>query len=246
MKLTAQVYLLASGSLGTGMSHASDCNVYGIECGSEFVIVDSGVGQNSGDILKRLAEDGVDAKRVGTLLLTHGHLDHSGGAWFLRERLKARVAASSATAVALESGNQAAISLTQAKGAGVYAADFPFQACPVDQRLADGQRLSFSAAEIEVLTTPGHSHDMLSFLFRSEKLCALFSGDTLFYGGRILLSTVYDCSVQDYEKSLRKIARYQFEGLFPGHGLWVSQGASAHVRAASKALDRLLLPPNLI
>ena len=45
MKISDRVHLLASGSLGTGMSPASDCNVYGSDCGDAFVLMDAGVGQ---------------------------------------------------------------------------------------------------------------------------------------------------------------------------------------------------------
>ena len=71
-------------------------------------------------------------------------------------------------------------------------------------------------------------------------------GDSLFLGGRILLSNVYDCNVQDYVCSLRKLALQPFDALFPGHSLWAAQGATIHLKTALDALDRLLLPPNLI
>src|SRR2546426_12176093 len=87
---------------------------------------------------------------------------------------------------------------------------------------------------------------IVSYLFRTPRKTMLFSGDTLFFGGRILLSNVYDCNVQDSVCSLRKLARRAFDALFPGHGLWSVQGATIHLKAAIDALDRLLLPPNLI
>ena len=87
---------------------------------------------------------------------------------------------------------------------------------------------------------------MLSYLIRAPGQTLLFSGDTLFFGGKILLSDVYDCDVPAYVCSLRKLARQPFEALFPGHNLWVLRGAFAHLKRALDALDRLLLPPNLI
>lgn len=87
---------------------------------------------------------------------------------------------------------------------------------------------------------------MLSFLFRTGPTSGLFSGDSLFAGGRILLSTVYDCSVQDYAASLRKLERLEFDGLFPGHGLCILKDGQKHLKKATEALDRLLLPRNLI
>ncbi len=246
MKLTAQIYLLASGSLGTGMSHSLDCNVYGIDCGEEFVLIDAGAGVEAQAIVDNLVADGIELERVRRLLLTHGHLDHSGGSRYLRDRLQLRVHASSETARALEAGDEQAISLDKAKAAGGYPLDLRFVSCPVDQRVCADETISFAECEIQVLATPGHSHDMLSFLLRTRDSISLFSGDTLFSGGRILLSTVYDCNVGDYVSSLRRLERLEFDGLFPGHGLWSVKGGSKHMKKATDALHRLLLPPNFI
>ena len=146
MKIADRVHLLA-GSLGTGMSHPADCNVYGIDCGDAFILIDAGVGQDSEFLLGNLAQDGIELDRVSHLPLTHGHLEHSGGACYLRDRFKLKVCASHETAFSLEAGNEQAISLDQAKAAGGYPQECQFQACLVDQRLADGQKLQFEAGE---------------------------------------------------------------------------------------------------
>lgn len=228
------------------MSHPNDCNVYGIDCGGEFVLIDAGVGRETETIVDNLVSDGIELRQVRHLFLTHGHLDHSGRAAYLRDELKLRVGASRETAQALEQGDERSISLDRAKAAGGYPADFHLRACRVDQCLCDGHRLCMGTCEIEAIATPGHSHDLLSFLFRSEHTGFLFTGDTLFFGGRVLLSNIYDCNVQDYVNSLRKLERYDFEGLFPGYGLWAVKGGRSHLKTATEALDRLLLPGNFI
>jgi glyoxylase-like metal-dependent hydrolase (beta-lactamase superfamily II) len=164
----------------------------------------------------------------------------------LRDELKLQVCASPETARAVEQGDERFISLDKAKAAGAYPVDFHLRACPTDQCVRDGQTLSLGSCEIEVIATPGHSHDLLSFLFRTEQAGFLFTGDTLFSGGRILLSNVYDCNVQDYINSLRKLERYDFDGLFPGHGLWAIAGGRSHLKTATESLDRLHLPRNFI
>jgi len=246
MKISERIYILASGSLGTGMSHPNDCNVYGIDCGGEFVLIDAGVGRETETIIENLVSDGIELGQVKHLFLTHGHLDHSGGAAYLRETLKLQVGASQETARAVEQGDERSISLDKAKAAGGYPADFQLRACPIDQLLCDGQRLSLGTCEFEVIATPGHSHDLLTFWLRTEHAGVLFTGDTLFFGGQILLSNTYDSNVQEYVNSLRKLERYDFDGLFPGHGLWAVKGGRSHLRTATEALDRLLLPRNFI
>ncbi|HVN82413.1 MAG TPA: MBL fold metallo-hydrolase [Terriglobia bacterium] len=246
MKIAERVHLIGSGSLGTGMTHPADCNVYAVNCGGEHVLVDSGVGQETGQLVANLTSDGIEVESVRKLFLTHAHLDHSGGAGFLREALGLQVCASAASTRALETGDETAISLDVAKQAGLYPPGFEFRSCCVDRILSGDECFRVADCEITVLSTPGHSRDMLGYLFRTPREMLVFSGDTVFFGGKILLSAVYDCSVQDYVSSLKKLAELQVDALFPGHGLWAVKEGSTHLRAAAKPLDRLLLPPNLL
>lgn len=246
MRIDEDVYLIGSGALGAGYSHPSDCNVYSVRCGEEYLIIDSGVGQDTECLLDHLCQDGVPAEKVRRLLLTHGHLDHSGGARQLREHCHLQVCASTQTAQALVEGDQEAISLAAAKRADVYPADFPFEACPVDCVYDGGEVWDFAGGSIEVLRTPGHSHDMLSYLIRLKGRLLLFGGDTIFHGGRILLSDVYDCDVPAYCRSIRLLANHHIDALFPGHMMWTVRDAYVHVQQAVEHLDHLRLPPNLI
>ena len=246
MKIAKRVHLIGSGLLGTGMSHPADCNVYAVNCGGEYVLVDSGVGQETARLVANLASDGIEVESVRKLFLTHAHLDHSGGAGFLHETLGIKVWASAITSQALENGDETKISLDVAKQASLYPPNFEFQACPVDRVLSNDECFRVADCEITVLSTPGHSQDMLSFLFRTPQELLLFSGDTVFFGGKILLSTVADCNIQEYARSLKKLVKYSVDGLFPGHGLWVVTEGVSHLQAAAKPLGRLLLPPNLL
>lgn len=68
----------------------------------------------------------------------------------------------------------------------------------------------------EVIETPGHASDSLSFYFPEKKV--LFSGDFLFYHtiGRCDLET---SNVSDMIKSLNKIKKYPDDLIvYPGHG----------------------------
>lgn len=246
MRITETVYLIGSGSLGTGMSHGSDCNVYAVDCDGPYVLIDAGAGQETHRLLAALRADGIEEGQVRLLFLTHGHLDHSGGAGLLREHLKLEVCASESCARALENADEKAISLDAARAAGVYPDEFEFRACPVDRKFRGGERFRVGNFDIEVIATPGHCHDMVSYLFSNSAGSFLFSGDTVFHGGKIVVSAIYDCDVQKYISSLRKLGQYNIDGLFPGHGLWSVSGAARHLRAATDALDRLLLPPNLL
>ncbi len=68
----------------------------------------------------------------------------------------------------------------------------------------------------EIITTPGHQEDCISFYFAEEKI--LFSGDFLFY------HTIGRCDLpgSDFQKmkeSIKKIMTYPPEiKIYPGHG----------------------------
>jgi hydroxyacylglutathione hydrolase len=246
LKISERTYLVASGALGCAMTHDNDCNGYAIDCGSEFVLVDSGCGLATDQWVANLKSDGISLERVGTLVLTHGHLDHSGGARGLKDRLHLKVAASVDTARALESGDEEAISLGAAKRAGIYPAAFSFQACPVDKILRDGDRLTFDGSTIEILEAPGHSRDMINLLVSHGGRRDLFCGDTVFHGGRILLQDTPDCDVRAHTRTLRRLAALEFDGLYPGHLIWSEHRGHRHLEKAREYLDRLLLPPNIL
>ena len=183
------------------------------------MLVDSGVGQETGRLVSNLSSDGVRVEHIRKLFLTHAHLDHSGGARFLRDSLGVEVCASAASAQALQKGDEAMISLDAAKKTGIYPPSFEFRSCPTDRILRDHECFTVADCEITVLSAPGHSQDMLSYLFRTPQEMLLFSGDAVFFSGKIFLSAVPDCSIQEYISSLRKLAKYPVDGLFPGHGL---------------------------
>ena len=68
----------------------------------------------------------------------------------------------------------------------------------------------------EVIKTPGHASDSLTFYFQDEKI--MFTGDFLFYHtiGRCDLKT---SNILDMKKSLEKIKEYPDNiTIYPGHG----------------------------
>ncbi len=71
-----RVLSLASGSSG---------NCYFVSAANTNILVDCGISARSA--IERLAENGVDTKKIDALLITHEHSDHIGGAYTLTKRL---------------------------------------------------------------------------------------------------------------------------------------------------------------
>jgi glyoxylase-like metal-dependent hydrolase (beta-lactamase superfamily II) len=243
MKISDRIHLVGSGRLGFDLTEPYDCHVYLINGGSEYALIDSGAGLAPDLIIDRIVEDGLDLTRVKYLLLTHVHADHAGGAAWLRERLELTVVASKEAAAMIRNGDEKAISIDAARRAGAYPADYQFPACSVDIELVDSNNLVVGDLELTALETPGHASGQLSFVMRHENKVSVFTGDTIFAGGRILLQDIWDCSLQQSCRSIERLAALNIDGLYPGHLAFSVQRGRQHVE---KAMDKIrqLLPPD--
>jgi hydroxyacylglutathione hydrolase len=244
MRLSDRVYLTLSGNSGCSLSHPSDCNAYALNCDGEFLLIDAGVGIETERLLQNLELDGVALNTISALLLTHGHLDHSGGARWLHDALELEVIASVKTAARVEDGDEEAISLPAARRSGIYGHENRLNACPISRKLLPGETWTVGDVAITAFATPGHSEDMTSYLVQTPDELLAFTGDTVLHAGRIILQDTYDCCPADYARSLRQLAALPIDGLFPGHGIWSLKRGAKQVRASLTYLDQLLLPPN--
>jgi glyoxylase-like metal-dependent hydrolase (beta-lactamase superfamily II) len=135
---------------GPNISRSEDATVFLVDCGEELVMIDSGAGF-SVEILERNIRDlGLDPQKISTLILTHCHIDHIGGAPHFKDRFKCKLVAHERDAEAIFSGDQ---TLT---AASFYGAQFP--PTDVDVILSGSQTtLTFGDQHIHCLHTPGHT-----------------------------------------------------------------------------------------
>jgi glyoxylase-like metal-dependent hydrolase (beta-lactamase superfamily II) len=157
------------------------------------VIVDPGPADEGH--LRRVAAVATDGgRRVHQILLTHGHHDHSDGAGRLAE-------------------------LT---GAPVRAADPAHRLGRPGLRhgegLGPGEVLTGAGCDIEVVATPGHSADSVSFLIPADGV--LLTGDTVLGRGTTVIAD--DGRLSDYLDSLDRLRALAdsagLTALLPGHG----------------------------
>jgi glyoxylase-like metal-dependent hydrolase (beta-lactamase superfamily II) len=246
MKVTERVHVVGSGWLGFGLSHDLDCHVYLINGGTELALIDAGAGVEVERIVANICTDGLDPRNLKYVLLTHAHSDHAGGCKFWKDRCGARVFGSPETAKFVSAGDEDGISLTLAKAGGFYPADYRFPACSVDGELREGDIFRVGDCQLRAIETSGHCCGMLSFLTTVEGRTHLFSGDTIFHGGKILMTNVYDCDFQQYVKSVQKLGMLSVDTLLPGHLGIVVGGGQSHIQKALDCLARMVLPPNII
>lgn len=127
--------------------------------------------------------------RVAGVLLTHGHIDHAEGARQLAESW----------------------------GVGVRALDPEHRLG--DEGLGDGDVVCAGDWAVEVVATPGHSHDSVSFLLPHDG--SLLTGDTVLGRGSSLVAWP-DGRLGDYLDSLDRlrdlVGSMDVARLLPGHG----------------------------
>jgi glyoxylase-like metal-dependent hydrolase (beta-lactamase superfamily II) len=141
------------------------------------------------------------AGKVAVVLLTHKHPDHSeGAAWF---------------------ANQA--------GCGVRAVDPAFR-IPTDHAhgLSEGDVITADGMRIEVLPTPGHTLDSVSFWLPQDG--SLLTGDTVLGRGTSVVAHP-DGALGPYLESLEKLRAFAnspagVERILPGHGPVIDNPAS--------------------
>lgn len=146
---------------------------YVVQDGQDAVVIDPVLDyeQRSGRIRTDSARDvlefiAANDLRVHVILETHAHADHLSSAAFLRARLD--------VPVAIGKG----IRSVQEHFSTVFGIDRedPALADAFDRLLADGDMFSAGALSIEVMATPGHTADSLSYRIGDN----VFVGDTLF------------------------------------------------------------------
>lgn len=171
-----------------------------VEGRNDCVVVDPG------DDYQKLRR-AVGERKVGAILLTHGHFDHIMAAGPLAEANGATVYVGAEDEEML---NDAALN-GYMNIMGSRRVDWqPIRAVPY------GETLSVCGLDFDVLPTPGHSKGSVCLYLKGEGV--LFSGDTLFRAGYGRLD-LYGGSLKSMIQSLKKLSALPQEvRVYPGHG----------------------------
>ncbi|MCB1383665.1 MAG: MBL fold metallo-hydrolase [Notoacmeibacter sp.] len=159
------------GQLNAGIIPVTDfqqnCTILFDSDSKTGVVVDPG-----GDIdriAETLAENGLT---IEAIWLTHGHIDHAGGAMDLKERLSVPIIGSHIDDTPLLQGLE--------KQAAMFGMDGAVRNVTPDQWLNDGDTVSFAGHVFEVLHCPGHAPGHVVYYNREARFAHV--GDVLFRG----------------------------------------------------------------
>jgi glyoxylase-like metal-dependent hydrolase (beta-lactamase superfamily II) len=131
------------------------------------VVVDPG-----GDVDNILAALKENAVTAGAIWITHGHIDHAGGAMDLKDALGVDIVGPHVADLPLLSNLE-----TQALRFGLSG---KVRNCTPDRFLAEGETVSFGEHMFEVFHCPGHAPGHVVFYNRAAKFAHV--GDVLFRG----------------------------------------------------------------
>lgn len=179
--------------------------------GSPAWVIDPGPADDAH--VERVLAAGEARGGIEGIVLTHRHLDHAGAAPALR------VATGAMLAVADSSGDPPASGFREPSAERLDA----------DRALSDGDQIG----PFDVIATPGHSPDHLSFLAESLVFC----GDTVLGEGSVFIPPGED-SMREYFATLRRLAQLELSALCPGHGPIVWTPAEKIDEYVQHRLDR--------
>lgn len=224
MRLTRQIYLVGSGEIG--LSDPDDCHVYLLDGGDEYALIDAGCGteRSLAGILATMRDNGLDPARLRTVILTHWHFDHSGGAGALRERFGCRVVAPAGERAFIEQGRD-----------GV-------KASAVDRAVEDGDEVVVGGLTLVAHCVPSHSEAITAYRVDTAAGRALFVGDIVFSAGTIGLINYPGSDLALYRQNLRRLGGLAVDALLPGHLLFALGDGQRHIDLAIRRLAGGFVP----
>jgi hydroxyacylglutathione hydrolase len=130
------------------------------------VVVDPGGDVDT--ILGAIRDNGL---AIGEIWLTHGHIDHAGGAMEMKESLRVEI-------IGPHEADRPLLSNLEDQ-ARMFGLEGAVRNCTPDRFLKEGETVSFGEHAFEVLHCPGHAPGHVVFYNRAAKFAHV--GDVLFH-----------------------------------------------------------------
>jgi glyoxylase-like metal-dependent hydrolase (beta-lactamase superfamily II) len=198
--------------------------------GDSATLIDTGAPGSGAEILSAVPN-------VDRIVLTHGHVDHSGSAAELHQATGAPVLAGAGDAAAIQMGAALPPPVFEDWEVPIYqrvSASLPDTAPPVavDRELVDGDVLDFGGGA-EILAIPGHTEGSIAIHLGRHGV--LFAGDTIANVGTVMLGTFNQDRAQTMS-SFQRLAALDIETACFGHGEPIASHAGDRIREVAATL----------
>ncbi len=192
----------------------------------ERVLFDAGYGSDTSRTIEALAGIGVAAASLDLIVNTHWHSDHVGG--------NARLQSEYAIPIAAALADAAAVNSCQHDACLAEWLDQPVEQYRVDLALEPKDRLTAGPAEWQVLATPGHTPNHLSFYQPEEELLVL--GDAVHAEdvGWINLALDGPEAIGAALRTVEELSQLPVRLALPGHGPAITNPAKTFAAARSR------------
>lgn len=187
-----------------------DSNMYLLVGSERTALIDTGTGFAVDATIDSLKKH-LGGRKLDIVILTHRHYDHVGGLRGIIREFSPVLYAGPDDAAPLREGDSESTLGTKFGGSidPMEVIDF-----------CEGDRIDLGGHVLRSIYTPGHTIGSICVL--DEVTGSLFSGDTVFVDG-VGNTTHPTGSEKMLIESLKKINDMQFNGLFPGHGPFVTK-----------------------
>lgn len=154
---------------GAAISDVRDGAIYVIDFG-ELVMIDSGAGVGFREVVRNIQVVGLDPLQLSTVILTHCHMDHIGGANLFRQYFGSRIVMHALDAEIVERGDQ---HMTAAWCFGIL-----LKAFSIDVKLRGKKgEIPFGDYTLHWVHIPGHSPGSIAVYFDAGEKRVLFGQD---------------------------------------------------------------------
>lgn len=208
--------------------------------GKEWTLVDSGTRGDRIRLLQAVRALKLMPHDCHSVLLTHGHCDHSGNAAFFAARYKAPLHAHAEERIYIETPRTyiprgpRAIS-RQGTMFALGEVFWPVKRRALDIVLQDGDVVQTPAGNWRVLHTPGHTPGHISYFREHDGV--LLSGDAIINvvpfkrtEGLTLPLPIFSVDVEQAHQSARRLIGLTPRVLLPGHGRPILENTAAQLQ----------------